>query len=210
MPQVDSVDKIVLRYFAAVTAKPFTYKGQTIEPKLLHVSSGIIKGYTCNKLCGGCCSKFSLDYLPTEKFPYDLTQRTVVLNDKPYIIFSDFQEDNKTNRCNHLNKENGLCMVHGAHPFSCDFELIRFISSQKNHHVTQRLFGRGWNMKRVDGGTGALCTINEKTEESRQDAIRKLLRLKQWADWFELDTKIDEMIAYCSTISLDETQPLLI
>lgn len=207
----DSFDKIV-HYFSCVTNEPFTYKDKHYEVKLLHVSPGIIRGYKCPGNCGGCCQKFTLDYLPPplEIHPKGCKPRIVKFNDLEYQLFTDKQEYNKTDRCTYLNKEDGRCNTYETRPFTCDFELIRFMGRKEKNHVTNRLFGRGWNMARVDGGRGAMCEITSPDEESRKDTIRKLKRLQDWADYFQLETKLPTIIAWCNMISFNETQPLLI
>jgi hypothetical protein len=87
-------------------------------------------------------------------------------------------------------------MIHGRHPFSCDFELIRFITCKEQAHLTQRLFGRGWAMKRVDGGRGALCEMLPADSSTVSEVVRKLERLKQWSIHFGIKTRIDEIISW--------------
>ena len=65
----DFIDKIVTRYFACVTGEEFTYKGKTYKPRPLRISPLIFRGYTCPAVCGACCTRFSLDYLPQERHP---------------------------------------------------------------------------------------------------------------------------------------------
>jgi Fe-S-cluster containining protein len=205
----DSFDKIV-HYFACVTTQPFTYKNKEYDVKLLHVSPGIIRGYKCPGNCGGCCQKFTLDYIPQENPSVQCKERIVEFNGKQYSLLTDLQKDNKTDRCRYLNKEDGRCNTYETRPFTCDFELIRFMGRKEKNHVTNRLFGRGWNMARVDGLRGAKCEITPADEESRKDTIRKLYRLKEWSDYFGLETKLPTVIAWCNMISFNETQPLLI
>lgn len=206
----DSIDK-VMHYFSCITNEPFTYKDKLYEPKLLHVSPGIIRGYKCPSSCGGCCQKFTLDYLPSEGKPDNVEERKIKFNNSDIIIFTEKQLDNKTDRCTYLNKEDGRCGIYLVRPFTCDFELIRFMGRREKNHVTTRLFGRGWNMKRIDGNRGAQCEITEADEESRKDTVRKLYRLKDWTDHFGLkDTKINQVIAWCNMIPFNETQPLLL
>jgi hypothetical protein len=66
MLYIDTMDKIV-NYLSAVSTESICYKGKQYNPKPLFVSKGIIQGYTCPENCGGCCPRFSLDYLPSEK-----------------------------------------------------------------------------------------------------------------------------------------------
>jgi Fe-S-cluster containining protein len=186
MAQRDTLDKIVESYFAAITTHPFIYKGKTYEPAPLRVSKGLLRGFTCPAGCGGCCPTFSLDYLPSENAPYELIERTVDFNGKKINLYSDMQKENKHFKCKNLNLENGRCGIHGRQPFSCDFELIRFINRQGVWHVNEQLFSRGWAMRITDGGTGAKCTITEATQETAEDVARRIRRLCEWADHFGL------------------------
>lgn len=193
MPQRDSIDKIV-EYFACVTAAPFSYKDKTYLPRILRVSPDIARGYTCPSMCGGCCSRFSLDYLPSERqrLPEEqqkeLSQRVIIFNNQPVCIFSDTQPENNSTHCKHLTK-NGRCAIHLRHPFSCDFELTRFMLSRSvdtHANLTTKLYGRGWNMLRVDGERGAKCSMLPPTYGTLREVIRKLDRLQEWATHFGL------------------------
>lgn len=199
----DTVDKVVQTYFACVTRVPFTYKGQQYTPKPLRVSSMIFRGYTCPPQCGGCCKKFTLDYIPSEQLPDAMarTSREIDFNGRPVLIESDFQNENTADFCKHLRRDDGRCGIHGVHPFSCDFELIRFLTSesQGRNQLTQKLFGRGWSYARVDGGKGALCSMTDITKESVADVARKIRRLKEWADHFGLDTVLPALISWVET-----------
>jgi hypothetical protein len=66
MPYTDSVDKIVTVYLASVCKKQIHYKGRIYTPKPLTVSPLIFRGFTCPANCGGCCPRFTLDYLPSD------------------------------------------------------------------------------------------------------------------------------------------------
>jgi hypothetical protein len=66
MPCTDSVDKIVTVYLASVCKKQIHYKGRIYTPKPLTVSPLIFRGFTCPANCGGCCPRFTLDYLPSD------------------------------------------------------------------------------------------------------------------------------------------------
>lgn len=200
MASVNSVDKIVERYFATVTRVPFTYKKVTHKPKPLQVSPLLKRGYTCPADCGGCCSRFSLDYLPSgEAKPKGLTEKLVQFNGRSVRLLSDPQSDHEDHYCRHLDKSNGRCKIHGKHPFTCDFELIRtltFLESAPNV-LTAKLYGRGWNMLRIDGKRGARCEMTPATAETIVDVIRKLGRLREWTTHFGLsdnDTWIPEVV----------------
>ena len=204
MAQTDSLDKIIGTYFACVTDEPFEYKGKHYKPKPLKISPLIFRGFTCPPGCGGCCPRFSLDYLPEELIPVELelVTRKVEFNGETFIILSDLQQDHRNHHCRNLNMDTGRCGIHGRQPFSCDFELMRFIEFQDVDHpnyITQKLFGRGWQMLRVDGERGALCEMTDPTYETINEVLRKLLRLQQWTDNFGLQTKIPEIIDYVET-----------
>jgi len=192
----DSLDKIVGSYFAAVTAESFVYGGVEYEPRPLLVSPLILRGFTCPSGCGGCCSRFSLDYLPTEKQPAGLSKRWVDFSGHRVRIHSDMQ-DNTSRRCQHLDSENGRCGIYEHRPFSCDFELIRFLFRMHRLIASQQLYGRGWAMQRVDGGTGAACEMLSPTDASIAETVRKLYRLEAWARHFRLKTRVSEIIEWC-------------
>lgn len=201
MPLVDSVNKIVDSYFAVVADEPFHYKDKHYDRRSLTVRTAIFRGFTCPASCGGCCPRFSLDYLPSEPTPYKMKKRIVEFNGKPVEIYSDMQLDHENHHCRNLQKSDGRCGVHGKQPFSCDFELIRsikFENVERAHTLTTRLFGRGWAMLRVDNERGARCEITPISDESVQDTIRKLARLKQWCEHFGLKHRVDTILDWAN------------
>src|ERR1700733_5042216 len=107
MPQRDSIDKIVESYFAVVTNEDFEYKGKIFTKRPLVVSTNIFRGFTCPIRCGGCCPRFSLDYLPIEERPYVMPARRIVFNANEIIIHSDLQEDNSNHHCKNLIMDTG-------------------------------------------------------------------------------------------------------
>lgn len=196
----DSIDKIVQSYFVAVTKTMFEYKNKVYRPaKTLSVSPLLFRGFICPSHCGGCCSRFSLDYLPSEEQPPGLKRRNVKFNGYVIAIDSDLQEEGD-HFCQHLDRDNGRCLIHDYNPFSCDFELIRFlipvdIEKGGSAYLTQKLYGRGWNFKRIDGKRGALCEMTDPDEHSRREVIRKLHRLDRWTRHFHLEhTWIPEIL----------------
>lgn len=199
MAYADTIDKVV-NYFHSVTNEPFDYKGETYEPMVLQVSPNLLRGFTCPAMCGGCCPKFSLDYIDSEPKPYDIPSRVIRFNSKDVVIWSDMQkEPSSDGKCHNLNRENGRCNIHGMQPFSCDFELVRFRVYTKlgKSLALNSLFGRGWAMKRVDGGRGALCEIIPPSPETVADVRRKMVRLKEWTDHFGLNnTKLPDIISW--------------
>jgi len=203
MSKCDSMDKIVEVYFASVTKVDLTYKGKLYHAKPLHVSPQFFDEYTCNPKCAGCCSQlFSLDYLDTDPRPinreYEI--KTVDINGIKVPIYSRINKTKKSDtHCMEVDLISGLCGIHGEQPFSCDFETLRFVQYQGYNWLGVRPYGRGWNMLRIDNLRGALCEFpKEKTEASRLEGIRKMVRLKQWTDRFSLETWIPEIIEWAS------------
>ncbi len=230
----DSFDKIVTAYFAVVTKEPFEYKGKRYDPKDIQVSPAIFRGFSCPSNCGGCCSRFTLDYLPDidpapsdsvlRSFDTELVPREVHFNGSRFTLRSNVQADHTDHHCRFLNKrdgqvqqhrpdvELGRCLVHGSQPFTCDFELLRFsitASPSRPNYINQRLYGRGWQLLRHDNETrGALCEMTPVTPEWVADIARRLKRLKDWTDYFELDTHLPQIIAWVERGP--HNQPLLI
>lgn len=192
----DTVEKIITRYFVSVSRKYFEYKGKVYEPKPLIMTKSLVRDYTCPEGCGACCKAYSLDWLPSEKRPdgYQAEVRDIELNGKKYPMYSDTQKERVGDYCRNLNLDNGRCMIHDAHALGCDFELIRFIVGAEQNYLRTSLFGRGWNMMRVDGSKGSKCDIVPATEKTLVNILRKLDRLKLWTDYFELDTHLPDII----------------
>lgn len=198
MAYADSVDKIVTVYLASVCKTPFVYKGREYRPRPLVVSPLIFRGFTCPARCGGCCPRFSLDYLPWEPKPYRMERREISVNGRPIHVMSDTQRDHQDHFCRNLDKRNGRCKIHGTHPFSCDFELIRFLQYEDRVIQTQKLFNRGWAMLRVDQGHGARCEMLPPTAETISEVVRKLRRLDMWAHYLGIETHLRAIIAWAS------------
>lgn len=202
----NSLDKIVFTYFAGITRVPFTFEGKVVAPRPLEVSAKLARGYSCPPNCGACCPVFSLDYLPHEDKPEGLTERYVDFEGRQIRILTDFQRENEGSHCKYVRPEDVRCVLHGEpskHPFSCDFELIRFtIGTERPYHwLGVRKFGRPHSLTRFDGTRGAACTITEPTEDTIggivQDVVRKLRRLEKWATYFGLtETHVPEIINF--------------
>jgi Fe-S-cluster containining protein len=126
------------------------------------------------------------------------------------------QDDHDGIKCKNLNLQDGRCGIYTHRPFSCDFELIRFLVSvnpeKRKNQMTQKLFGRGWNMLRVDGERGALCEMTPPDIKSVSEVKRKLNRLKMWTDYFGVvDTKIPKVLEWIeSQIDYTNVQPLFL
>ena len=141
--------------------------------KVAKISKMFFRSYRCLPNCGGCCPKFTLDYFEGERlkklYPMAykrLEKRVVKHNGADVVVYSDLQKDNSTRWCINLGVD-GLCKIHEANPFSCQFELNKVWGTQEKAFIQKRLFGRGWNFKRVDGGRGALGKPPLKTKNFR-------------------------------------------
>lgn len=194
----DSLDKILTTYAAAMTRRAFVYKGRRYEPKPLRVSPLIFRHYTCPPGCGGCCLRFSLVYLPSELLPDSGTfeARTVEFDGRHVLVVEDAQPQGD-HFCGQLNRQTGRCGIHGRHPFSCDFELIRVLQGPTRNILIQKLYGRGSQFLRIDGKRGARCEMTYQTAAQRADLARRLRRLGDWLDHFGLtDTYLPAVLAY--------------
>lgn len=195
MANKDSFDKIVTTYFAALAKEPFSYNGKTYDPpKELIISKSFYKKDHCVEFCGGCCPRFSLDFLPSEKDSIkkaDLTKRTVHFNNKKFKLFSDPQTDHDGYHCRHVSKENGYCAIHENRPLSCDFELLRVIHYQSKNKASlmTRMYGRGWNMLQYnETERGAKCYFTDDFD--LEETSRKLRRLETWFKHFKIKSHI--------------------
>jgi len=195
MANRDSFDKIVTTYFAALAKEPFSYNGKDYTPpKELIISKSFYKKDHCVEFCGGCCSRFSLDYLPSEKesiHNVDLAKRIVHFNNKKFKLLSDPQTDHESHHCRYVNKENGYCDIHKYSPFSCDFELLRIVhyDSKDKAALMNKMYGRGWNMLQYNmEERGAKCYYTDDFD--LEESTRKLMRLETWFRHFKIKSHI--------------------
>lgn len=192
----DSLDKIFGVYLATLSKHPFVYRDVEYVPRDFQISPLIFRGFTCPTQCGGCCPRFSLDYLPSENHPENLHRRYVSVNGREFAVLSDLQNDHVAHHCRNLESQSGRCEIYEQRPFSCDFELIRFILRRDRPYVTQKLYGRGWIMLRVDGQRGARCEMTTPNAFSVNEVVRKFERLDQWARYFHIETWISEILIW--------------
>lgn len=171
----------------AVATEDFTFHGTHYELIQLCITPEIFRAYSCPPNCGGCCRRWTLDYLPHETPPDCAEQRDVEVNGKTFPIMSVIQKENLEDyTCRFLNKIDGRCGIYGEHPFSCDFEILRFTHRANRSSLRTQLYTRGGAMRRVDGGRGAQCEILPCTDATVVDIARRLGRLADWADYFEI------------------------
>ena len=121
----------------------------------LTLSKLFFRDYSCPKKCGGCCLKFSLDFFEGKRWEdfKSLYPEHVARFQKREVegvtVWTDWQADNETRWCRHLDMTDGRCRVHNSNPFSCEFELIKFMEKGERRTLIKKLFGRGWQFQRV-------------------------------------------------------------
>jgi Fe-S-cluster containining protein len=218
MNSSESIVKIVTQYFAPMTNETFVFRGKTYHPKTLRVSPMMFeRSMACPAYCGGCCARLSVEYIKPEideiwnslsaSESYKKADgedprfscRSIKVGEVSRPVWSDLQKENKDHFCHYLTQEDGRCSIHGRHPFSCDFELLRFSimsDPDRANQFNHRPFGRGWAMLTVDGTRGAKCIWENETIDYTQinEIVRKLKRLKQWMEYWELSHKVDRVI----------------
>lgn len=176
------------------------------------MSPGVIRAFKCNVGCGGCCRPFTLDWHTNEPCSDDAQSRTVEFNGRTFTVMT-FANDQRNidkwgwGRCNKLDFDTSYCTIHKTRPLSCDFEILRITKHRTHNHLTNRFFGRGWSFIAIETGKrGALCELFPATEEGRSETIRKLYRLKEWSDFFEIKTYLPQVIAWITHLPLDATK----
>jgi len=170
----------------------------------LILSKLFFRDYTCPANCGACCPKFSLDYFEGprwDKFK-EIYPDKVENFEKRIVngvtVYSDKQKDNDKHHCKHLNMEDGRCGIHESNPFTCEFELMRFVTRQSEGKslLINKLFGRGWNLTRIDGGKGARCEMLDFNYDKLLKDIALLEELNNIAEKWSMDTQLPKVIKY--------------
>lgn len=188
------------------TSKIASYLKSSNLNKLI-LSKLFFRNYTCPSHCGACCPKFSLDYFEGERWENfkklypdkvkNFTEREV----NGVKIYSDKQEDNSGHHCKHLNMEDGRCGIHKSNPFTCEFELMRFITTESESKalLINKLFGRGWNLTRIDGQKGAKCEMLGFDYDKLLRDLALLKELNCIAEAWKMETKLPKVIEYLET-----------
>ena len=147
--------------------------------KTLVLSPKWFRDYTCPSKCGACCRRYSMDFFDgsprwkkfKSRYPKLAKENFKLRVVRGARIWSDLQKegvrlDGKPLDwyCRYLDTENGRCGIWLGRPFSCEFELMKLKKDERSGkrpigRLTQQLYGRGWNMKRIDGGRGARCEM---------------------------------------------------
>lgn len=186
--------------FADSTEKILGYITALQRPSV-SVSDLFYRDYTCPEGCGGCCSRFTLDYMAESKrwedfkklYP-DEVPKFYMRRVKDVLFFTNWQTGNFSNFCEYLDRENGRCKIHGANPFSCEIELIKFIDYKDRCVVIKKKYGRGWNMMRIDGKRGAVCEMLPFNEAKLPRDIELLEELLSIQNAMKLESHLKEVI----------------
>lgn len=193
----DSVDKIFC-YIQSIVKGEVKIGNFTFKEKKIEVSPLILREIECIRHCGACCSTtFTLDYLPDEDKLENCIEREAY-GKKVWTVYPDKGQKG----CKYLSKENGDCLVHTCRPFTCDFEMLRFKQYVHENKVLIGTFpfGRCWALTQYNGTKGGICKKKGYSKEYKEDVIRKLYRLKDWIDYYEVPTYIQELIDYVKTL----------
>lgn len=167
------------------------------------LSKLFFRDYTCPANCGACCPRFSLDYFEGErweKFKATYPDKVKYFKKREVngvTVWTDAQDDHKDHFCRNLDQTNGRCTIHEANPFSCEFELMKFIHQKQNDKalLINKLFGRKWAMKRIDGIRGALCEMLPFNFDKLLRDLKLLKELQSIAEAWKMKTKLPEIIS---------------
>jgi Fe-S-cluster containining protein len=158
----------------------------------------IFRELDCPEKCGACCKRYALNYLPdeTKRVKEATLEFKVKVNEKEFLLFSDLQQDHTGDWCRNLDVVTGRCMHYEERAFECDLPPLQVNQYKQHNLLTSRGLGRAWALKKIDGTKGALSKMKPLNDISVADTRRKLDRLKQWADYFTLDTWMPEIVAW--------------
>lgn len=164
-----------------------------LDKDILHFSPLFLRTLKCNKFCGGCCPKFSLDYIKDskrwKKFVEEYPEKVKFFEERrcdnaTYMSYT--QVDNIGYYCNFLDKQNGLCTIHTSNPFHCEFEIIKLrgqnefdIPNERLVQVSKKPFSEADTFKCVDGTIGAKCEIETFNTLAFQRDIEMLKELQE-------------------------------
>lgn len=202
--------KMICSYFAAVTREEIRWQRHIIQPRPLIVSEMIFRGFTCPANCGACCTQVSatadgntLNYLPTDQCS-DTVQETVVLNEKEFLILTEDMRPTasllpileRLYPCKHLTMD-ARCGIYQRRSLACDLPLLQVTQRKLHNTLSIRKFGRHHLYTQFDLKTkGAMCELLAITPESTEDTRRRLVRLKEWTDYFQLNTWLPEILEW--------------
>lgn len=177
---------------------------QLLTVRHITISPLFFRDYSCPSHCGGCCYNFTLVYLEGERwekfkqlYPEHVNNFTERTTESGTKVYEDRQIENKNHHCKHLDMSNGRCNIHKSNPFSCEFELMKITNVAGKISLINKLYGRGWQMKRIDGQVGAMCKMLPFDYEKFLRDLKLLKELHQIALQLNFnDTILPEVIEY--------------
>lgn len=183
-----------------------------LDKEILHFSPLFLRTLKCNKFCGGCCPKFSLDYIKDSQrwknFVQHYPEKVQFFEERKCdsaVYMSYTQVDNKGYYCNFLNKEDGLCTIHTSNPFHCEFEIIKLrgqnefdIPNDRLVQVSKKPFSEADTFKCVDGTVGAKCEIEGFNPIAFHRDIEMLKELQEhyFCHFLQKNIKLETLIKH--------------
>lgn len=207
----DSTDKL-LHQIQAVARKSFDDgRHYFAAPRAVRVSALIYRKYGCYLHCGGCCSAFTLDYLPDEwerfakhfpQYAQDGKERSIAVNGRKRPIVTIYQDRaiQRFNRawCQYLDPDTAACKVHQQNPLSCRIELIKLQMVSGVGHIMKKPFGRAWNMSRFpDGVKDIRCDFSDfDAEQFHNNDVPALEKMFRWANYLSIETYLPAVLEH--------------
>ena len=219
----DALTYLLLNVFPALSKESITYNGETSIARPLYISTSIFATKSCPVGCGACCSSGTLDYIPNEEHPEGVITKTVRVNDKDIQLLSDSQKDNTSIWCKHLGFPDARCGIYTVRPLMCDLPWLGAKEESKRNRWNFGLhqFSRGHLFKQIKDYTdnfqiwnntrsGVACGPRlEITNQSVAECRRKLHRLQDWINHFQIANYMNEIISWAEQESYP-TQPLIL
>lgn len=212
--------------------KLYEYLENIHKSEYIYLSPSTFREFICHKFCGGCCTRFTLDYVVgSERYNNFLKQYPELISKfsiRQYkgIEVLTYKPTHSNYHCEFLFGKEALCSIHKVNPFTCNFEPIKVVSdanyTRKNishTKIIRKKFGRGWNMLRVDNERGAFCEIEDDTRLSYSELEEFIVLLDELNYYYSLffgskDSRIDSIInllidSFYDILSIKSTNNIL-
>jgi hypothetical protein len=163
-----------------------------LDKPLLIVLPSFFQKYKCPHDCGGCCGKFSKDFLEKEFYQFaklypeqaSLFEKRQTDNELTVYTFQEKVDSTNTKReiCEFFAK--GRCSIHRLNPFSCSFELnkvrqLEQVNLVQDYTNLGKAFYRDLSMTTYEGKP-LKCYFEEYSEEGKQEDLEVLQRLQEY------------------------------
>lgn len=198
-----------LQQLAVVASASFEVDGVLYNPppKGLVISESFWRRYGCYLHCGGCCSLFTLDYIPEEfeqfkqlypQYQERAKEFTLNVNGAARKLIRIEQvaswQRNGRNWCQFLSQEDAACIVHAANPFSCQTELIKFKSIKGKGYIQKAPYGRAHLLKTI-ADEKILCDFAPLDIQQVVDNDFPVLHaMRRWAEYLGIETHLNKVI----------------